>query len=115
MFAFRCSGCGCLHGWIDHPAVVRVREERRAPIVAGSLTPGTTGVHVTWLCPGCGAEHVNRYGEQPVRHPTPEAIRVRAYFLWEAADRPGGDGVEFWLRAEEELRCEKTFAMERVV
>ena len=30
--------------------------------------------------------------------------RVRAYQLWEAAGRPEGDGVEFWLRAERELR-----------
>lgn len=29
--------------------------------------------------------------------------RERAYALWEAAGRPDGDGVEFWLRAEAEL------------
>lgn len=32
-----------------------------------------------------------------------ETVRERAYLLWEAAGRPEGDGVEFWLRAEEEL------------
>ena len=32
-----------------------------------------------------------------------EDVRVRAYHLWEAAGRPDGDGVEFWVRAEQEL------------
>lgn len=32
-----------------------------------------------------------------------DSIRERAYLLWEAAGRPDGDGVEFWLKAEEEL------------
>jgi hypothetical protein len=36
--------------------------------------------------------------------PTDEEIRVRAYYLWEAAGRPAGDGVAFWLAAERELR-----------
>ena len=31
------------------------------------------------------------------------AIREKAYLLWEAAGRPDGDGTEFWLKAEEEL------------
>jgi hypothetical protein len=32
-----------------------------------------------------------------------EAIRQRAYQKWEAAGRPGGDGVNFWVEAEREL------------
>ena len=36
-----------------------------------------------------------------------EAVRTRAYHLWEAAGRPTGDGVEFWLQAERELGREK--------
>jgi hypothetical protein len=32
-----------------------------------------------------------------------EEIRLRAYQIWEAAGRPGGDGVNFWLEAEREL------------
>jgi hypothetical protein len=32
-----------------------------------------------------------------------DAIREKAYLLWEAAGRPDGDGTEFWLKAEEEL------------
>jgi len=32
-----------------------------------------------------------------------EAIRLCAYQKWEAAGKPPGDGVQFWLEAEEEL------------
>jgi hypothetical protein len=31
-----------------------------------------------------------------------ERIQRLAYFLWQAAGEPAGDGVEFWLKAEEE-------------
>jgi hypothetical protein len=33
-----------------------------------------------------------------------DAIRARAYFLWEQAGRPAGDGAEFWVRAEQEMQ-----------
>jgi hypothetical protein len=36
--------------------------------------------------------------------PTDEAIRLDAYLRWEAAGQPQGDGVDFWLQAENELR-----------
>ena len=32
-----------------------------------------------------------------------DTIRLRAYQKWEAAGKPAGDGVEFWLAAEREL------------
>jgi hypothetical protein len=32
-----------------------------------------------------------------------EAVKVRAYQLWEHAGRPEGDGISFWLEAESEL------------
>ena len=35
---------------------------------------------------------------------TDETVRVAAYHKWEAAGRPISDGVEFWLRAEREVR-----------
>jgi DUF2934 family protein len=35
--------------------------------------------------------------------PSDDQIRARAYFLWEQAGRPGGDGLQFWLEAEREL------------
>jgi hypothetical protein len=43
-------------------------------------------------------------GRTPTR-PTPseDQIRARAYFLWEQAGRPEGDGAQFWLEAEKEL------------
>lgn len=35
------------------------------------------------------------------------AVRERAYLLWEKAGYPdGNDGVSFWLQAETELRAE---------
>ena len=33
----------------------------------------------------------------------PDVIRLSAYFKWESAGRPCGDGVSFWLEAEREL------------
>jgi hypothetical protein len=33
-----------------------------------------------------------------------EDIRLAAYFKWEAAGRPAGDGGSFWAEAEMELR-----------
>jgi len=32
-----------------------------------------------------------------------EAIRLCTYRKWEAAGKPSGDGVNFWLEAEQEL------------
>ncbi|MGO8746426.1 MAG: DUF2934 domain-containing protein [Thermoguttaceae bacterium] len=32
-----------------------------------------------------------------------EGIRLCAYRKWEAAGKPAGDGVQFWLEAEQEL------------
>jgi hypothetical protein len=36
-------------------------------------------------------------------HAREDAIRTRAHALWDQAGRPDGDGVEYWLRAEQEL------------
>lgn len=35
--------------------------------------------------------------------PSQEDIRVRAYEKWEAAGKPTGADVQFWLQAEQEL------------
>jgi hypothetical protein len=32
-----------------------------------------------------------------------DSLRINAYLKWEAAGRPEGDGVSFWLEAEREL------------
>ena len=42
-------------------------------------------------------------GAEACTTPPEEAVRVGAYFRWDAAGRPGGDGVRFWLEAEQEL------------
>jgi hypothetical protein len=34
-------------------------------------------------------------------------IQLGAYHKWEAAGRPNGDGVRFWLEAEQQLAAEK--------
>jgi len=40
----------------------------------------------------------------PQAQPTEDEIRARAYALWEQAGRPDGDGVQFWMEAEKELK-----------
>ena len=35
--------------------------------------------------------------------PPEETVRIGAYMRWDAAGRPGGDGVRFWLEAEQDL------------
>lgn len=35
-----------------------------------------------------------------------DTIREAAYYKWEAAGCPCGDGIEFWLQAEAELAAE---------
>lgn len=32
-----------------------------------------------------------------------DLIRERAYFLWEEAGRPEGDGIDFWVEAEKQI------------
>lgn len=48
-----------------------------------------------------GVSEIN--GAQISTSPPEEAVRVGAYLRWDAAGRPGGDGVRFWLEAEQEL------------
>jgi len=36
------------------------------------------------------------------------AIRELAYLKWEAAGFPGGDGFDFWLEAEREVKAKQT-------
>jgi hypothetical protein len=59
-------------------------------------------------------KRVDKPKEGPIS-PTPPAcqplsvdeIRLRAYLRWEAAGKPPGDDVKFWLEAEQELQQEK--------
>lgn len=55
------------------------------------------------------AEASDAVSLHPAAQPQPaavsdEQVRARAYFFWEQAGRPDGDGAEFWLRAEQELK-----------
>jgi hypothetical protein len=40
----------------------------------------------------------------PRQQASEEEIRLCAYRKWESAGRPPGDGVQFWLEAEAELK-----------
>ena len=39
-----------------------------------------------------------------------QAVRARAYELWDTAGRPDNRSDEFWLAAESEIRCEQDAA-----
>lgn len=59
-------------------------------------------------CPGTVAESApatpgHSDAEAREKSASRSDIHVRAYHLWEAAGRPPGDGVPFWLEAEKEL------------
>jgi hypothetical protein len=45
--------------------------------------------------PAIPPEHIPNFAQEAIRH--------RAYLKWEAAGQPDGDGVDFWLDAEQEL------------
>jgi hypothetical protein len=51
------------------------------------------------------AADISLQPEEPVheRGGMDDVIRTRAYFLWEQAGRPDGDGARFWLDAEREI------------
>jgi hypothetical protein len=44
--------------------------------------------------------------ETPMREPTEQEIKDRAYEIWERNGRPEGKEQEFWRLAEQELRNE---------
>lgn len=41
------------------------------------------------------------------RQPTDDEISVRAYYLWERDGRPHGRDFDYWLKAKEQLNCER--------
>ncbi len=51
--------------------------------------------------PASVVEHVPSPGNG--QHVTEEEVQLRAYQKWEAAGKPGGDGIGYWLDAEREL------------
>lgn len=50
------------------------------------------------------ASHPAPQKPAPPAAPPEDEIRRRAYHKWQAAGCPSGDGVQFWLEAERELR-----------
>jgi hypothetical protein len=45
----------------------------------------------------------NSHNDHTAKLVLDEDIRLAAYQKWEAAGKPAGDGVQFWLQAEQEL------------
>lgn len=43
-------------------------------------------------------------GSEEKKSISEESIRETAYYLWEAAGKPSGDGSEFWIEAEKQLQ-----------
>ncbi len=56
------------------------------------------------------SEELNRDESDPPNQQSEEdqqeAIRALAYRKWEAAGCPEGDGTEFWLEAEQEIKVD---------
>ena len=69
------------------------QHDRRAATLdqAREIADAPIGPSVTWVGHSAPSESAADRDER---------VRLRAYQLWEAAGRPQGDGVEFWLRAE---------------
>lgn len=49
----------------------------------------------------------NRGEDRASRADFLEAIRLRAYYLWENAGRPGGGDIEFWEEARRQIEQER--------
>ena len=70
----------------------RLRTRSQQPAPARPATPA-------------GAPEISLQPDQPARDngAREDVIRTRAYFLWEQAGRPEGDGAHFWYEAEREV------------
>ena len=64
---------------------------------ANPALSGSTGAKMAMQRPASGEKDHNR------RSVTADEIRIRAYGNWERAGKPVGDGIRFWLDAEQEL------------
>ena len=81
-----------MSGKASTPVPPRGKSPAPAPTPAPARTNPAEAADATSLAP-------------PTKNGSPdaEAIRARAYAMWEEAGYPEGDGVEYWLRAEQEL------------
>lgn len=68
---------------------------RKHATVPQSGAPRPTNATQTVVTSGDKRKHAQRTSA--------EAIRLCAYRKWEIAGKPIGDGIQFWLEAEQEL------------
>jgi hypothetical protein len=84
------------------------KEEDMAVTATRQPTPTTTGKS----CSVQGSkEQLSATSDCSGNTVCENAVRERAYLLWEKAGYPQGDGVSFWLRAEQELQSETPAAL----
>ena len=90
----------------------RRRTWRRPPRAPRSPAPTPASARTN---PADAASATRLQPSRPEGVPQEDAIRARAYALWQQAGEPDGDGVEFWLRAEQELRNPRESRESKVV
>ena len=66
--------------------------------------------HVTVVLPSKPRREAALRAQEQPRAADVEAIRDLAHRKWEAAGRPAGDGLHFWLEAEREFNAERAEA-----
>jgi hypothetical protein len=91
---------------MDEPEDPRELEQKIAQVtrISSSITDPTTYGRLSELVEKLKAKLQKLTSARRER----SAIRRRAHQLWEAAGRPPGRDVEFWLAAEAELTADKT-------
>ena len=82
----------------DEPMATATKETQAPTRQSGKVCPAPApgGVEQLSATSDCGDD--NSLCEN--------AVRERAYLLWEKAGYPSGDGVNFWIDAETELKAE---------
>lgn len=95
------------------PFTTRIQKED--PMAATATTPTPTQTQSQKACPVQGAvEQLSATSETCEgtgcceNTLCQESLRERAYLLWEKAGYPIGDGVDFWITAEQELLADAT-------
>lgn len=71
--AYLCLSCGCIHGWADHPNVVKVKRHIRY------------SQEDVWFCPRCGKEHRTFDG----------SFFGQSSKMWEEVDAANPTRIEF--------------------
>jgi hypothetical protein len=82
---------------------------RKTDRVASADVP-VVDPHVTVALPSKPKREAARPAREQSRAADVEQIRDLAHRKWEAAGRPAGDGLDFWLEAEREVNAERAGA-----